>query len=216
MIERPEILPVIQAYVSLRRCGREHRGLCPFHSEKTPSFTVNADKGLFHCFACGFGGDVIRFIEKIEGLDFRGALAFLGLTSGSPGPTCRQIEERRQQNATAGAIASWALDMSARITARLRDIGDRGDIARKVLSLPSADKEFLRSEIERLRREWLILTGLQDDLLSGDHTLEVWQQREAVENIIGDQEPYSAAELEAAYPPLAESYLNRIREYVKE
>lgn len=73
--ERLDIVSVVQEYVpTLKKSGRNYFGICPFHQEKTPSFSVNSDLGLFKCFGCGEGGDVIKFIEKIEGLDFPHAL----------------------------------------------------------------------------------------------------------------------------------------------
>lgn len=73
--ERLDIATVVQEYIpTLKKSGRNHFGLCPFHQEKTPSFSVNSELGLFKCFGCGEGGDVIKFIEKIEGLDFSHAL----------------------------------------------------------------------------------------------------------------------------------------------
>ena len=68
---------LIGEYVKLERAGSRLRALCPFHSEKTPSFYVNPDSGLFHCFGCKASGDVISFVEKIENLDFNEAIKFL-------------------------------------------------------------------------------------------------------------------------------------------
>ncbi len=65
-----DIVDVISQYVHLKRSGRNYFGLCPFHSEKSPSFSVSPDKQIFHCFGCGVGGNVITFISKIEGLGF--------------------------------------------------------------------------------------------------------------------------------------------------
>src|SRR4051812_5815287 len=66
-----DIVQVIQEYVSLRKTGATYKGLCPFHSEKTPSFHVNRDKGFFHCFGCSAGGDVFKFLELQEKMGFR-------------------------------------------------------------------------------------------------------------------------------------------------
>ncbi len=68
---------LIGEYVKLEKAGIRLRALCPFHSEKTPSFYVNPDSGLFHCFGCKASGDVISFVEKIENLDFNEAVKFL-------------------------------------------------------------------------------------------------------------------------------------------
>ena len=62
------IVDVIGEYVTLKRAGSSYKGLCPFHNEKTPSFTVDEKKQLFHCFGCGAGGDVVSFIMQKEGL----------------------------------------------------------------------------------------------------------------------------------------------------
>lgn len=71
---RCNIVDVVGRYVKLRRSGSNYMGLCPFHSEKTPSFSVSEKGQFFHCFGCGESGDVITFIEKIENVDFRTAL----------------------------------------------------------------------------------------------------------------------------------------------
>jgi DNA primase len=68
--ERANIVEIVGAHVGLRRVGRNHIGLCPFHSEKTPSFTVNDDRGIFHCFGCGVGGNVFSFLMRLEGTPF--------------------------------------------------------------------------------------------------------------------------------------------------
>jgi DNA primase len=72
-----EILPLVEDYVRLRKAGGLYKGLCPFHQEKTPSFTVTPSRGGFKCFGCGEGGDAITFVEKIEQVDFVGAIEFL-------------------------------------------------------------------------------------------------------------------------------------------
>jgi DNA primase len=67
---RTDIVELVGEYVALRQRGRNHTGLCPFHTEKTPSFTVSAEKQMFHCFGCGAGGDVFSFLQRKEGLSF--------------------------------------------------------------------------------------------------------------------------------------------------
>jgi DNA primase len=81
-----DIVQVIQEYVSLRKSGATYKGLCPFHSEKTPSFHVNRDKGFFHCFGCGTGGDVFKFIELQEKMGFLDAVKHLASKFGLPLP----------------------------------------------------------------------------------------------------------------------------------
>ena len=79
---RNRIDDVISSYVRLERSGQNLKGLCPFHSEKTPSFMVRPNEGYFHCFGCGAGGDVITFVMKAENLAYRDALEFLAQRAG--------------------------------------------------------------------------------------------------------------------------------------
>lgn len=72
--EKINILDVVQKYVKLKRVGRYYSGLCPFHKETKPSFYVSSEMQIFKCFGCGEGGDVIKFLMKIENLDFKGVL----------------------------------------------------------------------------------------------------------------------------------------------
>jgi DNA primase len=76
------IVQVVQEYVPLKRVGNTYKGLCPFHSEKTPSFHVNPEKGFFHCFGCGVGGDVFKFLEMHEKLAFPDAVRMLAQKFG--------------------------------------------------------------------------------------------------------------------------------------
>jgi len=80
--ERASILDVVSDYVGLKKAGANYLGLCPFHAEKTPSFTVNAAKGMFYCFGCGVGGDVVSFVMRMEGLAFPEALRSLARRVG--------------------------------------------------------------------------------------------------------------------------------------
>ena len=87
-----DIVRVIQDYVSLKKAGVKFKGLCPFHSEKTPSFTVDQEKGFFHCFGCHAGGDVFKFLELHEKVTFPEAVRMLAQTFGIPMP--EETEER--------------------------------------------------------------------------------------------------------------------------
>lgn len=80
--ERAAILDVVSDYVGLKKSGGNYLGLCPFHAEKTPSFNVNPAKGIYHCFGCGAGGDVVGFIMRMEGLSFPEAVRFLARRVG--------------------------------------------------------------------------------------------------------------------------------------
>ncbi len=80
--DRLSIVDVVSQYVKLERAGASTRARCPFHAERTPSFHVSPDRGTYHCFGCGVGGDIFSFIEAIEGLDFKGALKVLAEKAG--------------------------------------------------------------------------------------------------------------------------------------
>ena len=77
VIDRCDIVEIISSYVPLKKAGRNFKGHCPFHHEKTPSFMVNTDKQIFHCFGCDVGGNVVGFIMKQERLEFPEAIRFL-------------------------------------------------------------------------------------------------------------------------------------------
>ena len=83
---RNDIESVVSSYVTIKRGGRNPKGLCPFHNEKTPSFTLYPENGSFYCFGCGTGGDVIRFIRLIENLDYIDAVRFLADRCGMQMP----------------------------------------------------------------------------------------------------------------------------------
>ena len=73
-----DIYEIVSEYVQLKKRGRNFFGLCPFHDEKTPSFSINMDKQIYKCFGCGKGGGTINFVMDVERLDFVDALKFLG------------------------------------------------------------------------------------------------------------------------------------------
>ena len=88
-----DIVQVVQERVQLRRSGVAWKGLCPFHGEKTPSFQVNGDKGFFHCFGCGVGGDVIKFVELYDKVTFPDAVRQLAARAGLAVP---EAEDSKQ------------------------------------------------------------------------------------------------------------------------
>ncbi len=113
--------------VRLQRRGREHTGLCPFHNEKTPSFTVNDDKGFFHCFGCGAHGDVIGFVMRTENLAFPEAVERLAEQAGLEVPRAAPADRERAQreqtlHTTLEAACAW-------FEAQLRAAGGREAMA---------------------------------------------------------------------------------------
>lgn len=93
-----DIVDVISQYISLKRSGRNYFGLCPFHNEKSPSFSVSPDKQIFHCFGCGVGGNVISFISKIEGIGFKEAIEVLAEKANIKLPTIdNNIDSKKEE-----------------------------------------------------------------------------------------------------------------------
>jgi len=84
--ESANIVDIIGQYVQLRRTGGNHQGLCPFHNEKTPSFSVSEDKQVYHCFGCKESGNVISFVQKYQGLTFPETIEYLATRAGLPLP----------------------------------------------------------------------------------------------------------------------------------
>lgn len=116
-----DIESVISPYVNLRRRGKNLVGLCPFHNEKTPSFTVYPENGSFYCFGCGVGGDVITFVRRMENLDYMEAVKQLADRAGMAlpedgyddtlaknAPPFLRRTERRQNFSTRSSIPSRA------------------------------------------------------------------------------------------------------------
>jgi len=130
-----DIVQVVQERVALRRAGVAWKGLCPFHGEKTPSFQVNGDKGVFHCFGCGVGGDVIKFVELYDKVTFPEAVrqiaSRVGMTvpeaedSREEGNTERDRESLLKVHELAAAWFREQLASPAGVAAR-RQLQDRG------------------------------------------------------------------------------------------
>jgi DNA primase len=129
-----DIVVVIQDYVSLKKTGATYKGLCPFHGEKTPSFHVNRDKGFFHCFGCGVGGDVIKFMELHEKAGFAEAVKLLAQRFGVALPEMEASDEQRANAVEREALlkvheaaaAFFRQQLSSNAGARIRrQIADR-------------------------------------------------------------------------------------------
>ena len=110
--ENNDIVEVISQYVHLKRSGRNYFGLCPFHNEKSPSFSVSPDKQIFHCFGCGVGGNVITFIRKIEGMGFKEAVENLAERANIVLPTLNNHEDSKKEELKAKVykVNSYAAD----------------------------------------------------------------------------------------------------------
>lgn len=113
--EQCNIVEVIGAYVQLLPAGKNYKALCPFHREKTPSFFANPEKGFWHCFGCGAGGDVLDFMQRIEGLTFTEAVAKLARQlriQWQPSPSLRREEWQRERLLR---LNKWAMEFFERV-----------------------------------------------------------------------------------------------------
>src|SRR5512145_131608 len=107
---RVDLVELISRYVPLKRAGERFKGLCPFHQEKTPSFTVNPKLGIFHCFGCHAGGDAFEFLKRHDRLDFPEAVRLLAERTGVPLPTRGGPAERAEAGARESPyrLLEWA------------------------------------------------------------------------------------------------------------
>jgi len=138
-----EILPLVEDYVRLRKAGGTYKGLCPFHQEKTPSFTVSPARGTFKCFGCGEGGDAISFVEKMEQVDFVGAIESLGKRFGVEleyEESSPEADRERRRKERLGQVLERAASFYERV---LRD-SDQGAFARDYLASRGLGDEVCR------------------------------------------------------------------------
>ena len=130
LVRRNDIVDVVSQYVRLvKKSGNNLFGLCPFHSEKTPSFSVNTERQIYHCFGCGAGGGVINFIREIENLSYADAVHFLARRVGMTVPDDTVSEEVRSRRARLLALNR---DAARFFYEALKSPG--GEIAREYLS----------------------------------------------------------------------------------
>lgn len=186
---KPSIVQVIGERVELRKAGKEYTGLCPFHADKNPSFSVNEDKGLFYCHGCGASGDVFDFVQKIDGVTFPEARARLGIASTRP-----SLKAPNPVADTAAMIADWADTQTDRANSMLREIGQQTILAQEA---------ELREHVSILGREWAILVDLADDLQNEACVLELWQQRDAIDSLVADTFEDTTP---VSFPPLTPEY----------
>ena len=139
-----DILQVVQDTVPLRKAGRTYKGLCPFHTEKTPSFHVNPEKGFFHCFGCGTGGDVVKFVELQDKLSFPEAVRHLAHRFGLQVPESDDPEHDAATDATREALLKVHTLASSFFREQLAS--QTGSRVRRYLS----DRGILSQTIEQL------------------------------------------------------------------
>lgn len=136
-----DILEVVGRYVTLKKSGKNYFGLCPFHSEKTASFSVTPELQIFHCFGCGQGGDVIKFIMEIEQFTFREAVEYLGKQLGISLPTRDPLQNERDEELHQ---LRQAMEISAKLYHHLLFHTDHGKQAREYLAKRQIREETIK------------------------------------------------------------------------
>ncbi|OYU15637.1 MAG: DNA primase [Alphaproteobacteria bacterium PA4] len=176
---RVPLSPVVGRRVKLTRAGREWKGCCPFHNEKTPSFYVNDDKGFYHCFGCGAHGDVIRFLTDQEGLGFIDAVKQLAAQAGmevpsdSPEARARAEVSDTLQGLVQRAAEFFQAQLKTPLGAEARAYLDRRGVSAKqvgdfMLGFAPDSRIALKSALKDSPEERLVEAGLLGRSDSGD------------------------------------------------
>ena len=167
---RADILEVVSEFVLLKKSGKNHKGLCPFHSEKTPSFTVSLEKQIYHCFGCGAGGNVFKFLMEREDLSFVDAVRKLARRyqvslpdTSRPGDSARHNERESLWRLNKMAAEYFSANLRhPKLGQQARDYLDsRGfDAALTQFGMPEVGAEiFGRHLVEAPQRLPLIVPG---------------------------------------------------------
>jgi DNA primase len=168
---RTVLSAVIAPSVKLIRAGREWKACCPFHNEKTPSFTVNDDKGFYHCFGCGAHGDAIGFLTDNRGMQFMDAVKELAAKAGldvpAPDPKAQERAERASNlTDVMGEVAKWYAEQlqgiagaDARDYLKRRGI-DQSTVARFGIGLAPDGRNVLKRALAHLGEDKLVETGM--------------------------------------------------------
>ncbi|HWT27810.1 MAG TPA: DNA primase [Mobilitalea sp.] len=137
-----DIVSVIGSYIKLQKKGSNHMGLCPFHNEKTPSFSVSASKQMYHCFGCGVGGNVFTFIMEYENYTFLEALKFLAERAGVALPEQEYSEEAKKQSDLKGRLLEVNKEAAKYFYYQLKS--QRGQAAHEYLIKRSLTEETIK------------------------------------------------------------------------
>jgi DNA primase len=148
-----DIVDLVSGYVSLKKRGKSWLGLCPFHSEKTPSFNVNPDKQIFHCFGCGVGGDAFKFLELQKGLSFPEAIRDLADRAGITLPESRPRRENKQAQDERKMLLAALADAADHFRRELE--GPAGSAARSYLANRGVSETIIQEfSLGWARPEW--------------------------------------------------------------
>ena len=139
---RLNIVDIVGQYVKLQKAGSAYKANCPFHQEKTPSFNVNEERNMWHCFGCGKGGDVFAFVMEIEGLEFREALKLLAEKAGVELPEYRSDGRAMAETKDRGLEI---LELATKFYAKQLWESDRGKVILSYLHDRGLSDESIRA-----------------------------------------------------------------------
>jgi DNA primase len=141
--DRASILEVVSDYINLKKAGKHYKGLCPFHSEKTPSFMVNEEKQIFHCFGCGAGGDVFTFLMKVGNFSFPQAVEELAKRYGVTLPS-RELSPAKKKEMAKREILFQINQMASEYFHDLLYRQREGDEGRRYLSQRGLSEKIIK------------------------------------------------------------------------
>jgi DNA primase len=169
---RVDIVELASEYLTLKKAGRNFIGLCPFHQEKTPSFTVNRDKQIFYCFGCGEGGNVITFLMKIADKTFPEAIKVLAEKTGVVLPPMLSGKEGRQKDSLKESIINLNLRAAQHFSRNLSS--PIGKVAREYLQNRSISEETIKQfRLGFVPDTW---RSLADDLEGSGSSMKLAEQ----------------------------------------
>jgi CHC2 zinc finger len=193
-MDKPPIVSIIGQRIELRRGSKEYVGRCPFHADKTPSFSVSEEKGLFYCFGCGAKGDVIDFTMQLEGIGFREAKARLGVADEyKPKPISTKQRE------AAELAAAWMAEQRCKVNVLLGEVLEQIDLADEI-----GDNELAGSFL----REQSFLRDLYEDLEISRYTADLLSFRLMIEALTEGVEARRRSILN--FPELTPEYRPRL------
>ena len=226
IIDAANIVDVVSEYVTLRRSGSGYKGLCPFHDDTTPSFSVSPARGLCKCFACGKGGNAVHFIMEMEQLSYPEALRFLAKKYGIEIKEREMTDEdRRAQNERESmfAVNEWASNYFRRTMletedgkavglAYFRSRGFRDDILEKFrlgFCLDTYDSMTKAAMKKGFKEEFLVKTGLTIKRESGGY-LDKYRGRVIFPwfNVSGKVSAFGGRVLDARTKGVSQKYIN--------
>ena len=187
--DKLNIIDVISPYVELKKSSKNFVGRCPFHAEKTPSFNVSPERGMYHCYGCGVGGDIFNFVQEIEGVDFKEALKTLAHKAGVELVSENPVKKSEREHLYAALEAAtdfyvdW-LDKKSEAKEYLENRGVKQGTIKKwrIGYAPGPDKHGWREAKDFLERSGyksaeLLKAGLIKNANSGKEPFDVFRDR---------------------------------------